>query len=518
LERLSRKIEEVKTSIRKYLEALAAEKAWLYCFEEMTEHERQHLLSWTKAIKRIGKGTGKHANKHRKAAREHMDQCRTAIPAWVMPIYRVAETIRPGTDSFDVIIIDEASQSGPEALFLTYLAKQIIVVGDDKQISPDSVGLDRDEVELLRKKHIEDLPHSDVLGVDNSFFDQAEVRYGGRLRLREHFRCMPEIIQFSNNLCYKGEPLVPLRQYGSARLSPVLQAIYVQTGFQKGRSPRVVNEPEAEAIVKKISACCKDTAYDGKTFGVISLLGEGQAHLIEQLLLQEVGPEEMEKRALVCGDAYAFQGDERDIMFLSMVSAPTEGQRIGTLAKASDERRFNVAVSRAKDQIFLFHSATLNDLSPQCLRYSLLEYFLEPKVQPPSNLEIDIYALRNKARFRNDIKPPTPFDSWFEVDVFLKLVEHGYRIIPQYEVTGYYIDLVVEGMKGRLAVECDGDEWHGPEQYERDAARQRQLERCGWVFLRIRGSAFYRNPDETMHCLLRELERLSIYPDRVIRK
>ena len=447
-----------------------------------------------------------------------MDQCRTAIPAWVMPIYRVAETIRPGTDSFDVIIIDEASQSGPEALFLTYLAKQIIVVGDDKQISPDSVGLDRDEVELLRKKHIEDLPHSDVLGVDNSFFDQAEVRYGGRLRLREHFRCMPEIIQFSNNLCYKGEPLVPLRQYGSARLSPVLQAIYVQTGFQKGRSPRVVNEPEAEAIVKKISACCKDTAYDGKTFGVISLLGEGQAHLIEQLLLQEVGPEEMEKRALVCGDAYAFQGDERDIMFLSMVSAPTEGQRIGTLAKASDERRFNVAVSRAKDQIFLFHSATLNDLSPQCLRYSLLEYFLEPKVQPPSNLEIDIYALRNKARFRNDIKPPTPFDSWFEVDVFLKLVEHGYRIIPQYEVTGYYIDLVVEGMKGRLAVECDGDEWHGPEQYERDAARQRQLERCGWVFLRIRGSAFYRNPDETMHCLLRELERLSIYPDRVIRK
>src|SRR3989337_3563128 len=98
-------------------------------------------------------------------------------------IKKIAETIRPGTDSFDVIIIDEASQYGPEALFLTYLAKQIIVVGDDKQTSPDSVGLDRDEVELLRKKHIEDLPHSDVLGVDNSFFDKAEVRYGGRLRI-----------------------------------------------------------------------------------------------------------------------------------------------------------------------------------------------------------------------------------------------------------------------------------------------------------------------------------------------
>ena len=70
--------------------------------------------------------------------------------------------------------------------------------------------------------------------------------------------------------------------------------------------------------------------------------GDDQARLIEQMLLRRLGPEEMQRRRLVCGDAYAFQGDERDIMLLSMVSAPAAGVHVGTLSKQSDERRFNV--------------------------------------------------------------------------------------------------------------------------------------------------------------------------------
>ncbi len=171
------------------------------------------------------------------------------------------------------------------------------------------------------------------LGLTHSFFDQAEIRYGGRIRLREHFRCMPEIIQFSNNLCYRSEPLIPLRQYGAGRLTPVIVTRHVPEGYQQGHSPRVVNQPEAQAIVDQIKKCCEDSIYDGKTMGVISLLGEDQAKLIEKLLLEKIGPEEMEKRHLVCGDAYAFQGDERDVMFLSLVSAPTEGHRIAPTCK-----------------------------------------------------------------------------------------------------------------------------------------------------------------------------------------
>jgi hypothetical protein len=111
------------------------------------------------------------------------------------------------------------------------------------------------------------------------------------------------------------------------------------------------------------------------------------------------------------------------------------------------------------------------------------------------------------------MRPPPPFDSWFEVDVFLKISDRGYRVIPQFEVAGYSIDLVVDGMKGRLGVECDGDQWHGPDRYEADMARQRVLERCGWTIERLRGGAFYLDPDAALTGQWRKLGRLESYPE-----
>ena len=517
--RLTYSLDASRQRIEELLGLLASEKAWGFCIARIGEPQRQHLVAWRKAVERIGKGKGKasYVAKNRKEAQLHMQECRVAIPAWIMPIYRVAESFVPGKDAFDVVIVDEASQSGPEALFLQYLAKQIIVVGDDKQISPDNVGLNKLDVDLLRERNIKDLPHNDSMGIEHSFFDQAELRYGGRIRLREHFRCMPEIIQFSNNLCYASQPLIPLRQFGSGRLEPVLVTKHVAAGYLRGHAPRIDNPPEAEAIARQIKLCCEDRTYDGKTIGVISLLGENQARLIEKYLLDFVGPSEMKKRDLICGDAYAFQGDERDIMFISLVSAPTEGKRIGTLASSKDEKRFNVAASRAKDQIWLFHSATLNDLSPQCLRHRLLAYFLHPQVRLATieGLSIeDVRAASVRADRKSD-RPTSPFDSWFEVDVFLRISDRGYRVIPQFEVAGYCIDLVVEGMKGRLAVECDGDEFHGLEQFDEDMARQRILERCGWNFWRIRASSFYRDEETALDDLWALLKQKGIHPASV---
>ena len=509
-----RALEQHRTRISELVRDLAAAKAWGHCFSRLKEHERQHLMAWKDAIRRVGRGTGRHAPMHRKAAREHMEQCRSAIPAWIMPIYRVAETIRPGQESFDVVIVDEASQSGPEAIFLQYLAKKIVVVGDDKQISPDFVGTMRTDVELLRQRHILDIPLSDSFGLDTSFFGQAEIRFPGRIRLREHFRCMPEIIQFSNKLCYRSEPLVPLRQYGGGRLTPVVRTQHVNDGYQRGHSPKVVNPPEAEALVNQIQLCCKDPAYAGKSMGVISLLGEDQAKAIERLLLKQIGPEEMENRNIVCGNAYAFQGTERDIMFLSLVSAPTNDGRIGTLSSPADERRFNVAASRARDQMWLFHTATLNDLSPNCLRYRLLEYCQNPSVETETVGDLNIEDLRAMAKTanRDRVPAPSPFDSWFEVDVCLMIVGRGYRVLPQFAIAGRRIDLMIEGMRGRLAVECDGDAWHGAEQYEQDTHRERILSRCGLTFWRVRGSTFYRNSEAALEELWNTLTRLGIHP------
>jgi transcription elongation GreA/GreB family factor len=98
------------------------------------------------------------------------------------------------------------------------------------------------------------------------------------------------------------------------------------------------------------------------------------------------------------------------------------------------------------------------------------------------------------------------------VDVALELATAGYVVVPQFEVAGKRIDLVVEGGVTRVAVECDGDEFHGPERYEEDMQRQRMLERCGWTFCRIRGSAFYSNKSRALEDLRRKLDAMEIRP------
>ena len=212
---------------------------------------------------------------------------------------------------------------------------------------------------------------------------------------------------------------------------------------------------------------------------------------------QPVGPQVIEKRRIICGGAYAFQGDERSVIFLSMVAAPGE-RRIGALTTQSARQRFNVAVSRAQDQLWLHHTAQLDVLSDACMRHRLLSYMLDPTRHTAEEGE-------------------QRFDSDFERDVFRLITERGFHVRTQVAVGDpanhrFRIDLVVEGMQGRLAVECDGDEWHGIERYEHDMARQRDLERAGWQFSRIRGGDFYRDQVTAMDPVWQELDRLGIRP------
>jgi len=104
------------------------------------------------------------------------------------------------------------------------------------------------------------------------------------------------------------------------------------------------------------------------------------------------------------------------------------------------------------------------------------------------------------------------FDSDFERDVYRQLVVRGYRVKVQHRVGRFRIDLVIEGRRGRLAVELDGDAYHGPDRWEADRNRQAILERLGWTFHRIRGSAYYRDPDAALVGLWNRLDALGILP------
>ena len=157
-----------------------------------------------------------------------------------MPLHRIWDTVDPAPEMFDVIVVDEASQCGFEALPLFTLERKFIIVGDDKQISPDAVGIPRDTVNRLMEEYLNDFKFKASFDVDGSL-DHRKFRYGTRrITLREHFRCMPEIIRFSNDLCYSDTPLIPLRQYGPDRLIP-LNHVYLQNGYREGSQNRVIN-------------------------------------------------------------------------------------------------------------------------------------------------------------------------------------------------------------------------------------------------------------------------------------
>jgi very-short-patch-repair endonuclease len=189
-----------------------------------------------------------------------------------------------------------------------------------------------------------------------------------------------------------------------------------------------------------------------------------------------------------------FQGRERDIMMVSMVLGA--GDRTASTI-AAQQQRFNVAFSRARDRMYLFRSVAHNQFSEDSLSGKVLRHFRQPFNQDARQVEL----LRDLC------------ESGFEKEMFDELTQRGYRVQPQVPCGSYRIDFVVEGSEGRrLAVECDGDRFHGPGQWSDDMARQRVLERAGWTFWRCFASSFARRRQEVLADLVSTLHGLGIEP------
>ncbi len=503
--KLTYKLSYLERQEEKLISDIACKKSWCFVFDSLESNPnlKKHLNAFALFAQK-GKGKGKRAMKFKKDIQEQMQKCKESVPCWIMPLYKVAETVIPEQGMYDYVIIDEASQLGPDAIFLLYISKKIIIVGDDKQISPEDVGIEANKMTPYIEKFLKDFSFKNCFQPEFSFFDFAKVFCNGMTVLREHFRCMPEIIEFCNKHFYApdGKGLYPLKQYSENRLEP-LKTVYCQNGYTDGSQENIINKVETEEVAKKIAELINDENYfkiednirKPKTIGVIALQGNKQAAIIENMILKRIGEVEFKKRNIICGNSASFQGDERDIMFLSLVTATNNPNR-RALTKDEDKRRFNVAVSRAKEQVWLFHSVQLDDLSnTNDLRYKLLDHFLNYKPQPIPPQRTFERTLGNQ---------PEPFESWFEVDVYNDIVTNNYSVIPQYEVAKgrYRIDLVVILGNGiKIAIECDGDKHHGAEQFLNDQLREKVLTRCGWQFFRVRGGEYYSNRKKALEPL-----------------
>ena len=501
-EKLENKALEKVKNIRKATLELVEKKSWYHVLHFIEKKENllvsQALRGWEQTIQKIGKGTGKNAPLYRKQAKEKMATCQKAVPAWIMPMNKVIDTLNPAENKFDIIIIDEASQSDLSSLILLYMAKKVIIVGDDKQVSPLDVGKSIDKINTLRTKYIEEkITNHDLYGLNSSLYSVASTTYQP-LMLKEHFRCVPEIIAYSNKTSYNFK-IKPLRESSSSILKPAV-IDYKVPGIRDDK--RKINMIEAKTVVALIKACLELKEYAASSFGVIYLLGDEQVELIQKLIIEKIDTIDIEKHNILCGNPSHFQGDERDVMFLTMVDSnsgegPLRMMTDGT--EAARKKRYNVAASRAKDQMWVINSLDANnDLKTGDIRKEFLEYINNPKD----------FILTEEIEKNSE--------SIFEEEVVKYLVSEGYHIKQQWEVGAYRIDMVALFQDKKIAIECDGEKWHSTEeQIKQDMERQSILERCGWEFIRIRGSKYFKNPEFTMKDVIDELNKKGIYPEKM---
>jgi very-short-patch-repair endonuclease len=502
LDSLQARIEQLSTDLREVTTQLVEKQTWLHRLVKTGSPQKQALGAYAALRNKITKtGKGVRDAENRAAARREMAVAKDAVPVWIMPLAEVAETFDPRTARFDVVIVDEASQCDPTSLFALYLGRQTIIVGDDEQVTPIAIGTQSEDVSKLVSIFLDGVPHKELYDGETSVYELAQIAFGGVIRLTEHFRCAPDIIGFSNHLSYKGE-IQPLRESSAVPLRPHVVFLHVPEGRARAGE---VNDIEAETVASLICAAhelpefAKNDRGTPVSFGVVSLVGDKQAVKIDALLRRHLTPAAYKQRQILCGDAAQFQGDERDVMFLSVVDGPPAHPPLPIRQEGPKKvfkKRFNVAASRARNQMWVVHSLNHEtDLQPGDYRRRLIEHALYPQ------------------GFEPRIDSPDAATPGFEEQVRRHLLARNFQVLSDYRAGACALDLVVIGANGRrLAVECDGSRFHGPEQLEADMERQSVLERLGWKFVRIRSSLFFRDEERALVPLFRRLHELGIEP------
>jgi hypothetical protein len=170
--------------------------AWMFQARRTSLPQRQALIGWLDTIRKIGKGTGIRAPRLRAEAARKMTECWGAVPVWVMPLSRVVENFDPGTSRFDVVILDEASQSDVMALVALYLGHNVVLVGDHEQVSPSAVGQETTVIQNLIDQFLQGIPNAHLYDGQTSVYDLE--------RLTKPKKTIPGRAKYRSTGCFLG--------------------------------------------------------------------------------------------------------------------------------------------------------------------------------------------------------------------------------------------------------------------------------------------------------------------------
>ncbi len=268
-----------------------------------------------------------------------------AFPIWLCKLSDLYDVLPLHKELFDLVVIDEATQCDvASGLSAMHRAKKAVVVGDPKQLRHVSFLTQAYQKDLQKKHGLEEEAWFDYRNF--SLLDVALHQLHGQDQvcfLNEHFRSRPELIQFSNDQFYESS----LKLMRLSADETVLHHVAVEGK----RDKKGVNKAEAEAVLTKVQELVNEDA--GKTIGILSPF-RSQAEFISDSLLKTLDTKKLEQHQLTCGTAYAFQGEERDVMLLSMALDDDAHHTAWRHLNRPDV--FNVSVSRAKSKQYVFTS------------------------------------------------------------------------------------------------------------------------------------------------------------------
>jgi very-short-patch-repair endonuclease len=426
-------------------------------------------------------------------------------PCFMMGPHSVAQYLEPGQIEFDIVIMDEASQIKPEdALGTIARGKQLVVVGDPKQLPPTS----------FFDKAIE-IDEEDVTAIEQSesILDVSLPMFNAR-RLRWHYRSRHEsLIAFSNQKFYDSNLVVfPSPSNKSEEFGIKF------THVKHGRFVNQHNIEEAKVIAEAVRMHLMHRPSE--SLGVVAMSSK-QREQIERCVEELSKDDAMFRNALAenanleeplfLKNLENVQGDERDVIYISCTYGPQEAgaaqmpQRFGPINSAAGGRRLNVLFTRSKKRMHVFSSMTeghilATDTSSQGVH--ALKSFL---------------AYAQTGKLAQQIHTGKQPDSDFEISVMEALKLEGFTCMPQVGVAGYFIDLAVQdpGQPGRylMGVECDGATYHSAKSArDRDRLRQSVLENLGWNIKRIWSTDWFKNPQAQLKPIIELLHQLKTVP------
>ena len=441
---------EIRSVMRRLMPALAKSLDW------MDDDERKYLLEM-----RGNTGKGRLSGPEVAAVLRH-------YPIWALSNLTVARFVPPEL-IFDYVVIDEASQCDiASALPLLARAWRAVVVGDPAQLGVVSTLSPDWELELLESLGLSSAPGIGRFRQSrNSLFDLAStVNAASRHLLTDHFRCHADIAAYVEG--FYGSQLSVLTEPTQLNPPPGQRpGLFwedISGTIEEARSG-CHSPSEAAAIVDALGRLLVDQRYQG-TVGVCTPFRE-QANRISDKIAESFPPELVNQRRLIAQTANGFQGDSRDVIFISPCLGP--GMPAGSLGFVRDGGNlFNVAVSRAR---------------AVCRIFGNVEFARRCGIPHITRL----VATCDQHNRRPEDAPV--FDSPWEETLFRALDAAGIKCVSQFPIAGRRLDLAwFENGGRRVDIEVDGDRYHRDPNGLRkvdDLWRDHQLRGLGWEVIRF---------------------------------